>query len=67
MSQNFKMLAKTLYGMESILATELRALGAGKVKEGVRCAFFEGDQGFMYKANLSLRTALRILKPLQTF
>lgn len=67
MAQNFKMLAKTLYGMESILAEELRALGAGKVREGVRCAFFEGDQGFMYKANLSLRSALRILKPLQTF
>ena len=61
------MLAKTLYGMESILAGELRSLGAGKVREGVRCAFFEGDQGFMYKANLCLRTALRILKPLQTF
>jgi len=67
MAQNFKMLAKTLYGMESILAEELRVLGAGKIREGVRCAFFEGDQGFMYKANLSLRTALRILKPLQTF
>jgi putative N6-adenine-specific DNA methylase len=67
MAQNFKMLAKTLFGMESILAEELRALGAGKVREGVRCAFFEGDQGFMYKANLSLRTALRILKPVQTF
>ncbi len=67
MAQNFKMLAKTLYGMESILAEELRALGAGKVREGVRCAFFEGDQGFMYKANLSLRSALRVLKPLETF
>ena len=67
MAENFKMLAKTLYGMESILAEELRNLGAGKIKEGVRCAFFEGDQGFLYKANLSLRTALRILKPLRTF
>ncbi len=67
MAESFKMLAKTLYGLEPILATELRTLGAGKVKEGVRCAFFEGDQGFMYKANLSLRTALRILKPIWTF
>ncbi len=67
MAENFKMIAKTLYGMESVLSEELRKLGAGNVKEGVRCAFFEGDLGFMYKANLTLRTALRILKPIQTF
>jgi putative N6-adenine-specific DNA methylase len=28
---------------------------------------FAGDQGFMYKANLNLRTALRVLRPLKTF
>jgi putative N6-adenine-specific DNA methylase len=67
MAENFKMIAKTLYGMEAVLADELRKLGAGNVREGVRCAFFEGDEGFMYKANLSLRTALRILKPIHTF
>lgn len=67
MAENFKMLAKTLYGMESVLAGELRNLGASKVREGVRCAFFEGDAGFMYKANLCLRTALRVLKPIRTF
>ncbi|MEJ2162192.1 MAG: THUMP domain-containing protein [Robiginitalea sp.] len=61
------MIAKTLFGLESVLAAELRDMGAGKVKEGVRCAYFEGDQGFMYKANLCLRTALRILKPVKTF
>jgi putative N6-adenine-specific DNA methylase len=67
MAENFKMLAKTMYGLESVLASELRSLGAGKVNEGVRSVFFEGDQGFMYKANLCLRTALRILKPIHTF
>lgn len=67
MPQNFKMLAKTLYGMEDILAGELRQLGAGHIKKGVRCVFFEGDNGFMYKANLSLRTALRVLRPLADF
>ncbi len=61
------MLAKTLYGFESILAKELRNLGAGNVKEGVRNVSFEGDTGFMYKANLSLRTALKIFKPIKTF
>jgi putative N6-adenine-specific DNA methylase len=67
MEGNFRMLAKTLYGFEPILAKELRNLGAGHVKEGVRNVSFEGDTGFMYKANLSLRTALKILKPIKTF
>ena len=67
MEQNFKMLAKTLYGFESLLAKELRNLGASNVKEGVRNVTFEGDTGFMYKSNLSLRTALKILKPIKHF
>ncbi len=61
------MLAKTLYGFEPLLAKELRNLGAGNVEEGVRNVSFEGDTGFMYKANLCLRTALKIVKPLARF
>ena len=61
------MLAKTLHGFEPILAKELRKLGAIDVKEGVRSVSFYGDTGFMYKANLSLRTAIKILKPYQSF
>ena len=67
MAQNFKMLAKCFYGFEPILAKELRQLGAGKIEEGLRMVTFEGDLGFMYKANLCLRTALRILKPISSF
>jgi putative N6-adenine-specific DNA methylase len=67
MEQNFRMLAKTLYGFESLLAKELRNLGASNVKEGVRNVSFDGDTGFMYKANLSLRTALKVLKPIKSF
>jgi len=67
MASNFKMLAKTLYGFEPILAKELRNLGAGNVVEGVRNVTFEGDLGFLYKANLGLRTALKILKPIAKF
>lgn len=67
MGNNYHMLAKTYYGFESILARELRNLGAGNVREGVRSVFFEGDLGFMYKANLCLRTATRILKPIESF
>ncbi|WP_424493406.1 THUMP domain-containing class I SAM-dependent RNA methyltransferase [Salinimicrobium sp. GXAS 041] len=67
MGNNFKMLAKTLYGFEPVLAKELRNLGAIEVKEGVRSVSFYGDIGFMYKANLSLRTAIKILKPYASF
>ncbi len=67
MGDNFKMVAKTLFGFEEILAKELRNLGAIHVKEGVRNVSFEGDTGFMYKANLCLRTAIKILKPIHAF
>lgn len=61
------MVAKTFFGFEDILADELRNLGAMHVTKGVRSVQFEGDKGFMYKANLCLRTALKILKPIAFF
>ncbi|MFS4481716.1 THUMP domain-containing class I SAM-dependent RNA methyltransferase [Hyunsoonleella sp. 2307UL5-6] len=67
MAENFNMVAKTLYGFEELLENELIQLGALHVKKGVRVVEFVGDQGFMYKANLALRTAIKILKPIQTF
>lgn len=67
MEDNFNMLAKTLFGFEDLLANELTQLGASDVKTGVRSVSFSGDKGFMYKANLGLRTAIKILKPIKTF
>lgn len=67
MEQNFKMVAKTFFGFEEILAKELQQLGAQNVEKGTRVVSFVGDKGFMYKANLALRTALKILKPIKTF
>lgn len=64
MSANFKMLAKTFYGFEDLLENELKQLGAQEVEKGNRVVHFKGDKGFMYKANLSLRTALKILVPI---
>jgi len=61
------MIAKTLFGFESILAKELLDLGAMDIKEGNRMVSFVGDKGFMYKANLCLRTAIKILKPYESF
>ena len=67
MENNFKMVAKTLFGFEELLAKELTQLGAQAVKIGVRHVSFVGDKGFMYKANLGLRTAIKILKPIASF
>ena len=67
MGQNFKMIAKTFYGFEDILSEELLALGAQKINKGNRNVSFYGDKGFLYKSNLSLRTALKILKPVCEF
>lgn len=63
---NFLMTAKTFYGLEETLAEELRALGAMRVEAGRRAVSFYGDKGFLYKANLNLRTALSVLVPLKT-
>ncbi|MDU8887166.1 THUMP domain-containing protein [Yeosuana sp. MJ-SS3] len=67
MENNFNMVAKTLFGFEELLANELKQLGAQDLKIGVRNVSFVGDKGFMYKANLALRTAIKILKPIKTF
>ncbi|MFD1061953.1 class I SAM-dependent RNA methyltransferase [Winogradskyella litorisediminis] len=67
MDENFKMVAKTLFGFEDILAKELTQLGAMNVEKGVRVVSFVGDKGFMYKANLGIRTAIKILKPIKSF
>ena len=61
------MVAKTLFGFEELLAKELTQLGARDVKVGVRNVSFVGDKGFMYKCNLALRTAIKILKPIHSF
>ncbi len=61
------MVATTMFGLEEVLVTELKNLGAQDVKPGVRNVSFYGDKGFMYKTNMALRTAIRILKPIKTF
>ena len=67
MGTNFQMIATTLQGLEGVLEKELLDLGAQKVMKNVRNVCFFGDKGFMYKANICLRTAIRILKPIGKF
>jgi putative N6-adenine-specific DNA methylase len=65
--EQFDMIAKTLYGLEDVLADELTALNAREVKAGHRMVSFRGDKAMMYRANYYCRTALRILKPVCRF
>ena len=67
MEQKFKMVAKTMAGLEPVLAEELTAIGAQNVEPLYRAVSFEGDKALMYKANYCCRTALRILKPVTSF
>jgi len=66
-SGSFEMIAKTLYGLEDVLARELIELGANNVQLGRRMILFEGNKELLYKANFHCRTALRILKPIAHF
>lgn len=63
----FELIAKTFQGLEEILAKELTTLGANNVEIGRRMVSFTGNKEMMYRANFSLRTALRILKPIKHF
>lgn len=61
------MVAKTQFGLEEVLATELRNIGATDVEVHNRAVSFTGDLRIMYKANLWLRTALKVLLPIEKF
>lgn len=65
--RSYEMVAQTLFGLEAVLARELEGLGAQQIVTHNRAVRFTGDRACMYKANLCLRTALRILVPLRSF
>jgi putative N6-adenine-specific DNA methylase len=67
MENTFTMVAKTMAGLENVLAEELTSLGAENVQVLNRAVSFEGDKAMMYRANYCCRTALRILKPIMSF
>lgn len=61
------MVATTLQGLEEVLAREITAIGGNDVSPAKRAVYFTADKDLVYKANLRLRTALRLLKPLKRF
>jgi len=56
-----KFIAKTLYGLEDVLAAELACHGAGSIKTANRAVTFEGDLRLLYRVNYCVRTAISVL------
>lgn len=66
-NSEFTIIAKTLQGLEEMLAKELTTLGANNVQIGTRMVSFTGDKEMLYRANFCLRTAVTVLKPIKVF
>ena len=64
---DFEMKITTFFGLEEILSKELQQLGGRDVTIFKRGVSVVGDMGFLYKANLCLHTALKVLIPITKF
>jgi putative N6-adenine-specific DNA methylase len=58
-----KFFATCARGLEKVLADELRPLNATDISIGRGGVSFQGDLALLYRANLWLRTAVRVLVP----
>ncbi len=66
-ANKFKMIAKTMFGLEEVLTEELRECGAEDIQIMTRAVSFVGNMRVLYRANYTCRTALAILKPFAEF
>jgi putative N6-adenine-specific DNA methylase len=64
---DFEMKVTTFFGLEEILAKELMQLGGKDIVPFKRGVSVVGDLGFLYKANLCLHTALKVIIPITKF
>jgi putative N6-adenine-specific DNA methylase len=65
--QKYEIVATTLMGLENVLIEELNGFGAENIEKLRRAVRFVGDDELLYKSNLSSRTALRFLVPIDDF
>ena len=63
MESKFEILAKTFHGLEDVLADEIKELGGEDIKIGTRLVKYKGNFETLYKSNIYLRTAVRVLVP----
>jgi putative N6-adenine-specific DNA methylase len=64
---DFSIKITTFFGLEEVLAREVQQLGGRDVTPFKRGVSVTGDLGFLYKANLCLHTALKVLIPVARF
>jgi putative N6-adenine-specific DNA methylase len=64
---DFEMKVTTFFGLEEILAEELKQLGGKNIEVFKRGVSVVGDMGFLYKSNLCLHTALKVIVPITKF
>lgn len=55
-------IALTFRGLEGVLAREIERLGGSDIRTDNEMVRFKGDKSLLYKANIHLRTAIRILR-----
>jgi putative N6-adenine-specific DNA methylase len=60
-----KYFATCARGLEPVLVRELEALAAADLEVGRGGVAFAGDRALLYRANLWLRTAIRVLQPVR--
>ncbi len=66
-THDFELKITTFFGLEDILAKELLKLGGKNITPFKRGVAVTGDIGFLYKCNLCLHTALKVLVPITKF
>lgn len=66
-AEKYNILAKTLAGLEEVLAQELIELGVENPVIGNRAVTFQADHALIYKLNLWSRIALRFFRLIDTF
>jgi len=63
----FEIIAKTFEGLENVLADEITYLGGRDIEILNRAVMYIGDKELVYKSNLWLRSALRIILPFDKY
>lgn len=66
-SGDFEIKVTTFFGLEEVLEKELHQLGGKDIVPFKRGVAVVGDLGFLYKINLCLHTALKVIIPIVKF
>ena len=67
LKENFEIKVTTFFGLEEVLEKELHQLGGKDIVPFKRGVSVVGDLGFLYKINLCLHTALKVIIPIVKF